>query len=249
MLSFIVPAYNEANNIEATINSIKAIAADSKLATFEIIVIDDGSLDDTGSKIESLKTAVPELVSIRHPTNLGIGSAIRSGLKAARYPQFMVLPGDNDIHRDMVRLMLAFRDRADIIATVPLNKEIRSFARNALSMLYQLLHLLCFNAYLNYINGPGIWPTERARAVKLRGERFSIISELNMKLLRSGCSFAEVPGYMQMGSKARRTVTLRNLIEVIRAFVLLNYEVHVSGRDSFSKRPTRVLIDLAPDKS
>jgi glycosyltransferase involved in cell wall biosynthesis len=247
MLSFIVPAFNEGKNIEATVTSTRDIAAESGLIAYEIIVVDDGSLDDTAAKIELLKKAVPELISISHPTNLGLGSAIRSGLNAARYPQFMVLPGDNDIHPDMVRLMIAFRDRAEMITTVPLNKEIRSFGRNTMSMLYQLIHLLVFNAFLNYINGPGIWPTQKARAVGLRGRRFSIISELNMKLLRTGCTFAEVPGYMQMGAMGRRTVTVRNMIEVVRAFLGLAYEIHVSSRERFSKRPQRVLIDFSPE--
>jgi hypothetical protein len=43
-------------------------------------------------------------------------------------------------------------------------------------------------------------------------------------------------------------VTLRNLVEVIRSFFILAYEINVSSRQQFSKRPSRILIDLAPDK-
>ena len=69
---------------------------------------------------------------------------------------------------------------------------------------------------------------------------------MNVKLLRTGCSFAEVPGYMQAGPKMRRTVTLRNFVEVARSFIVLIYEVYVSSRQQFSRRPRRVLIDLVP---
>ncbi len=246
MLTFIVPAYNEVDNIEATILTIYSVADESDMRNYEIMIVDDGSTDGTDTRITGLQARFPRISSVRHPINLGIGSAIRSGLARARYSQFMVVPGDNDVHPDLLRMLLAFRDHADLILTVPLNKEMRSAGRNAISMLYQLIHFVAFKIFVNYINGPGIWPTEKARAVRLRSRRFSIISEMNVKLLRTGCSFAEVPGYMQAGPKKRRTVTLRNFVEVARSFIVLTYEVYVSSRQQFSRRPRRVLIDLVP---
>jgi glycosyltransferase involved in cell wall biosynthesis len=246
MLTFIVPAYNELDNIDATILTIHSVADESDMRNYEIMIVDDGSTDGTDTRITGLQARFPQVSSVRHPTNLGIGSAIRSGLARARHPQFMVVPGDNDVHPDLLRLLLAFRGQADLILAVPLNKEMRSAGRNAISMLYQLIHFVAFEIFVNYINGPGIWPTEKARAVGLRSRRFSIISEMNVKLLRTGCSFAEVPGYMQAGPKMRRTVTLRNFVEVARSFIVLIYEVYVSSRQQFSRRPRRVLIDLVP---
>jgi glycosyltransferase involved in cell wall biosynthesis len=245
MLSFIVSAYNEVDNIEATVSTIQSAASDAGLQTYEIIIVDDGSTDGTDARVKLLQTRFPQVLSLRHRTNMGVGAAIRSGLAAARYPKFMGVPGDNDVHPSLVRLLLAFREQADLILTAPLNKEVRSVGRNTLSMLYQLIHFITFKIFVNYINGPGIWPTERARAIGLRSRRFSIVSEMNVKLLRSGCTFAEVPGYMQAGPKARRTVTLRNFVEVVRSFVVLTYEVHVGSRRLFSRQPRRVQIEFS----
>jgi hypothetical protein len=64
-------------------------------------------------------------------------------------------------------------------------------------------------------------------------------------LLRSGCSYAEVPGYFQSGPKVRRTVTLQNLFEVSCLFVSLVYKIHFVRRQEFCFRPTRVQIDFA----
>src|SRR5262249_31377080 len=114
-----------------------------------------------------------------------------------------------------------------------------------ISMLYQMIQMATFDVYLGYINGPGIWPTEKARAVKLQAERFSIISEMNVKLLRSGCSYAELPGYFQAGPKARRTVTFANLREVAGLYLRLVYHVHIRDGDEFGRRPTRFQIDFA----
>jgi glycosyltransferase involved in cell wall biosynthesis len=245
MISFIVPAYNEENNIEATIDTIRSAATENDIRDYEIIVIDDGSDDGTGAMVTQLRQKIPELSGIRHDTNLGLGLAIRSGIAAARCPKFMVIPGDNDVQRGLVDLMLTFRDRADLVLTVPLNREIRTLSRMTLSLIYQLLHMMAFRVFVNYINGPGIWPTAKARTIDLRANRFSIISEMNVKLLRSGCSYLEVPGYFQAAPKARRTATFRNLMEVMTSFIALLYEVHIRHRDQYLSRPRRILVNFA----
>ena len=155
MLTFIVPAYNELDNIDATILTIHSVADESDMRNYEIMIVDDGSTYGTDTRITGLQRGFPQVSSVRHPTNLGIGSAIRSGLGGARHPQFMVVPGDNDVHPDLLRLLLAFRGQADLILAVPLNKEMRSAGRNAISMLYQLIHFVAFEIFVNYINGAG----------------------------------------------------------------------------------------------
>jgi glycosyltransferase involved in cell wall biosynthesis len=245
MISFIVPAYNEAENIESTIATVRSAVLTEGLRDYEIIIVDDGSTDGTGAVVDALKQRLPELSCIHHSSNLGLGSAIRSAVAVARCPKFMIIPGDNDVHRAFLSLMLAFRDSADLILTVPLNREVRALPRIAVSLLYQLIYMVTFGLFVNYLNGPGIWPTEKAREVGLRANRFSIISEMNVKLLRSGCSFAEVPGYMQRPAGHQRTVTLRNFVEVVRTFMMLIYDVQIGARSRFSRRPTRVLIDFS----
>jgi glycosyltransferase involved in cell wall biosynthesis len=245
MISFIVPALNEQENIPPTVETIVAAAEEGGLDRYEIILIDDGSTDGTHQAMTATGKGRPFVTVLRNETNLGIGTSIRRGISAARYPQFMIVPGDNDMGKAFMVLLLAFRDEADMILTVPLNKELRPLSRNIVSMLYQMIQMVTFDVYLGYINGPGIWPTEKARAVELEAERFSIISEMNVKLLRSGCSYTELPGYFQAGPKARRTVTLGNLREVASLYLRLVYRVHFSHRKEFSRRPTRVQIDFA----
>jgi glycosyltransferase involved in cell wall biosynthesis len=245
MISFIVPAFNEEQNITAAVGTIRAAADNSALGGYEIILIDDGSNDGTYAAMAAMAKTNPSITVLRNEQNLGIGTSIRRGIAAARNPRFMIVPGDNDMGNAFIMLLLAFRDQADLILTVPLNKEQRTLSRNIISMFYQMIQMATFGVYVGYINGPGIWPTEKARAVGLESERFSIISEMNVKLLRSGCSYAELPGYFQSGPKTRSTVTFANLREVIRLYLSLVYKVYVSHRKDFNRWPTRVQIDFA----
>ncbi len=244
MISCIVTAFNEEDNIGPTLETIQAVVAKMALSEYEVIVVDDGSTDATYARVADLMTKTPNLRCVRHPINRGLGSAVRSGIEQAKYPRFMVIPGDNDVHRDFALSMLSFRDKADLILAAPVNKEVRTISRNVVSMLYQMLFMVSFGLFVNYINGPGIWPTEKAKQVGLRARRFAIISEMNVKLLRSGCSFLEVPGYFQAGPKSRSTVTLRNLSEVMVSYLALLYEIYIRSPKKFASRPRRVPVRL-----
>jgi glycosyltransferase involved in cell wall biosynthesis len=244
MISFIVSALNEEQNIRATVQTVVSAAEICGVVGYEIILIDDGSTDGTFSTMKDIGEENQLITLIHNEQNRGLGSAIRQGISVARHSRFMVVPGDNDMHQSLIEMLLTFRDRAEIILTIPLNRESRSLLRNIVSMIYQMVQMTAFGIYVNYINGPGIWPTEKARAAGLVARRFSIISELNVALLRTGCTYAEVPGYFQSRLKTRRTVTLKNFFEVVRLVMSLFYRVHIGDRKRFSAHPRRVHIDF-----
>jgi glycosyltransferase involved in cell wall biosynthesis len=79
-LVIIIPAFNEARTTTSTIKRLRGAGALNRDVTTTIIVIDDGSSDGTG---ERAREAGADRV-IRHPTNLGLGAAVRTGLMAAR---------------------------------------------------------------------------------------------------------------------------------------------------------------------
>jgi dolichol-phosphate mannosyltransferase len=244
MITFIVPAFNEEDNIGATVATIREAAADAKLDSLEIVIVNDGSTDGTPAAVAALAASHPDIRPVHNPRNLGLGASIRAGISLASAPSFMVVPGDNDVSKGTIVMMLKFRDEAEVILMSPLNKEQRNLFRNILSTVYQAAYMIFFRIYVVYINAPGIWPTAPARAAGLRARRFSIISELNVKLLRMGCSFGEIPGYLQGGPKARGTVTWRALLEVIGSFLRLIVSVHITDRRRFRSLPQRKQIDF-----
>ncbi len=88
-VSFIVPVYNEVENIEKLHKEILAVA--QKLGVpFEIIMVDDGSSDGTYKVLKSLSP----VTIIRMRTNFGQTSALDAGIKAGQYPYFITMDGD-----------------------------------------------------------------------------------------------------------------------------------------------------------
>ncbi len=81
MIFVVLPAYNEQEAIISLIQQIRSIAQKRLIEPVRIIVVDDGSNDDTAARVRALQTE--DILLIQHPHNLGLGSAIRTGLLAA----------------------------------------------------------------------------------------------------------------------------------------------------------------------
>jgi glycosyltransferase involved in cell wall biosynthesis len=89
MISVIIPALNERNAIVETINRVNAVLAGAQLTPFEIVVVDDGSSDDTGQLAEQAGARV-----LRHPHNIGYGRSLKDGILAATYDTIVISDAD-----------------------------------------------------------------------------------------------------------------------------------------------------------
>lgn len=78
-LSAIVPVHNGAGSLERCLESIGASSVAGN-ATLELVVVDDASTDATPRLIECFRQRLPEIVAVRHKTNLGVGEARNTGL-------------------------------------------------------------------------------------------------------------------------------------------------------------------------
>ena len=86
-ISIVVPVFNESENLRGVLEEIHALG----LEDYEVIVVDDGSSDDSAATAQSLGARV-----VRHPYNIGNGAAVKSGLRAARGQRIVLLDGDVD---------------------------------------------------------------------------------------------------------------------------------------------------------
>ena len=105
-LSLFFPCHNEAENLEALVADALA-ALPALAATYEVILVDDGSRDDTAGVAERLVQRHGGAVRlVRHDVNRGYGGALRSGFAAARYQYLAYTDGDRQFRvADLARLV------------------------------------------------------------------------------------------------------------------------------------------------
>ena len=107
----VIPAYREADNIEAAIDN--AVAAVSSITTdYEIIVVDDGSPDNTAQYAQLKAESNSNIRVVSNADNQGFGYSFARGVKMSTKDYVTVFPGDNDMSAQSLKELIASRGGA-----------------------------------------------------------------------------------------------------------------------------------------
>jgi len=185
-LSIIIPAYNEAGSVGAV---LAAIAAQT-LAPHEVIVVDDGSTDDTAAVAAAHGARV-----LRHPYNIGNGAAVKTGLRAARGEVVLLMDGDGQHPPAAIPALLApLADYHMVVAARVPSSE---------AGWHRLAANRCFSWFASYVAQQrvddltsgfrALRRRDALRFIDLLPNTFSYPSTLTLALLRSGLPVKHVP--------------------------------------------------------
>jgi hypothetical protein len=117
-ISFVIPAFNERENIPTLVAGCRA-ALEPYAGDHEIVLIDDGSTDGTGELIDRLAADDPLISPIHHPPgrNIGCHPSELEGLRLARGDVMMFLPADLQILPDVLPAFIEASRAADVVAS------------------------------------------------------------------------------------------------------------------------------------
>jgi glycosyltransferase involved in cell wall biosynthesis len=188
-VSIIIPAYNEG----VVIGQIVALVHDSLQSrgeAYEIIVIDDGSDDDTAAIAEEAGALV-----VKHPYNIGNGAAVKTGIRKACGEIVVMLDGDGQHDpRDIPRLIQEL-GLYDMVVGARTSESETSFHRDIANRIYNwLATYICGRKIEDLTSGFRVIKADIARSfVYLLPNTFSYPSTLTLAIVRSGYSLAYVP--------------------------------------------------------
>lgn len=190
-ISFLIPAYND----EATIARVIAEAGEvgRRVAkTFEIIVINDGSRDETRTVLVTLGKKVGELHVITHPVNQGYGRTIKELYYAGKFEWLFTIPGDYQVGpRELEKLTPQTRN-ADIILGWRVKRNDPS-DRIFVSWVYNTLLRLLYGVTLHDINSVRLMRRSILKDMKLRSSSAFVDAELVIRAKRLGYTVIEIP--------------------------------------------------------
>lgn len=242
MLSIVVLALNEEKLLRATLDTIHQSQKEAGGIAIEIIIVNDGSIDRTPEVIRQLESEYSWVRSIHHDSNLGIGKSFLDAVEVARFPYVTVFCGDNDTTVFTMTSLFRSAGKADLVLSYVMNTEERSFLRNLISRIFGFIYTITFNIHVQYVHGGPIYRVEDLRKLALKSDRYSLFVEINVKLLRSGVTYLEVPAVMNPeAKKTSSALRMKNLVEVLKSYLRLILEVYVFERERYSKRSKRIL--------
>jgi phenylacetate-CoA ligase len=143
-VSVVAPCYNEAKNLPELVERLEKVF-DRKEIAGEIVLVDDGSVDGTGSLIRSLSAEHPRVVGVFHERNRGIAAAWQSGVGRARGEYVCLIDADlQNLPEDVWRLYREIRlSHADVVqgyrSSVGRLKDSRYLLSKGLNGLLNLL--------------------------------------------------------------------------------------------------------------
>ncbi len=198
MLSVIIPAYNEEDNISRISSELVPVL--KRLGRYEIIIVDDGSTDSTTDRAEEMQKKHNEVVIARHGANKGLGAAIITGINAARGDTTIMLDSDFTFHpKDIPRLLDAYKKYgADCVIGSPYaaggRLEDVPFFRAALSKGVNMLYSLVIGRRVKSFSTIfRVYKTEHLKKMRLHSRGFSICAEILFRLMQKNRKIIEVP--------------------------------------------------------
>lgn len=215
-VSFVVPALNEGEAVRGSVREIIK-AAEGRLDDYEIILVNDGSTDNTGEVIDRLAADHAFAHVVHNERNLGFGGAYKRGVAAANLNYVMMVPGDDAHPAPGLAPILDQVGEADIVVPYVLNPESRSWFRRLLSRSFVLLLNTLFGRRLRYYNGLVVHRRDLLNEITITTDGFSYQAEALIKLLRRGATYVEV-GVLISERKGGRSSALkpRNVAAVLR---------------------------------
>jgi glycosyltransferase involved in cell wall biosynthesis len=149
-ISVFFPCYNEQDNITRV--SEQAVAVLEKLkADFEVIIVNDGSGDNTGKIIDELAGKNDRIKAVHHVTNLGYGAALQSGFKAATKELVFYTDGDGQFDINEMPPLLGLMEQCDIVSCYRLNRQ-DNFVRKINAWCWTKLVCLLFGLKMRDID-------------------------------------------------------------------------------------------------
>jgi glycosyltransferase involved in cell wall biosynthesis len=191
-LSIVLPAYNEAGNLPGLIGEISAHLRNKDI-DYEIIIVNDGSRDNSKDVIQSLKTASSHVVGVEHETNKGYGAAVRSGFNAATKEWVFFTDSDRQFNFSEIEKLLEIKDSADIIAGYRYNRQ-DPFIRKLNAGIFNLAIDVLFWLWVRDIDCAfKLIRREVIQKANLESNGALINSELLVRAKRMGYKIKQVP--------------------------------------------------------
>lgn len=189
-LSIIIFCYNEGGTITAVVENALHVC-DALTSSYEVIVVDDGSTDNTAQSLKAAFQTNEKVKLLTHPVNQGIGMALRTGYKAAACEFVCAVPGDGQFELKELLQLTPFDNT--VFYSFYRTKTDYNFYRAFLSWLNRLFNQHILGIFLRDVNWIKVYRREQLLLVKPELKSSLIESEICAKLYRCGIRPIEIP--------------------------------------------------------
>ncbi len=166
-LSLFLPAYNEAANITKTVTDADKVLKDVA-NEYEILVVDDGSKDDTAKIVKGLMVKNKHIRLIQHKPNKGYGGAFKTGLYGSQHEFVSFIDSDGQFDYSEIKKLSPHLSKYDLVIGYRIKRQ-DSFLRSLNAFIWKLWIYFLF----------GLWVKDIDCAFKIIKKQ--VIDEIDLK--------------------------------------------------------------------
>ena len=227
LVTVVLPAFNESAILEKNLTTVcRYLDSLQGEYRWEVIVVNDGSKDETGKIAESIARREPNVVVVHHPTNFGLGQALRTGFNHSHGDYVVVLDMDLSYAPDHISLLLEKirKTYAEVVVASPyteggrvsavpwLRKTLSVWGNKFLSAASQC-DISTLTGMVRVYDGPFI------RTVSLRAQGMEINPEILYKSMLLRARIEEVPGHLDWTAQNSQGPVRKSSMRVFRHVV------------------------------
>jgi len=224
-LSIIIPAYNEERTIQKLIQLVKRSPTEKIGVSKEIIVVDDGSKDNTLKKLKKIKG----IKVVAHKKNQGKGAAIRTGIKKASGDIILIQDADLEYDpKDYMKLIEPIiKGKAEVVyGSRRLDMSNKKYSGLSFYLGGVFLTILANILYGTRITDEPtcykVFKSEILKGIPLKCTRFEFCPEVTAKVAKKNINIFEVPiHYYPRSVKEGKKIKLKDGIDAI--WTLIKY--------------------------
>jgi len=229
-ISAVLPAFNEEENTETAANRMVDALRALPLADWEVIIVDDGSVDNTGAIADRLAADSPRIRVFHHQPNLGYAEALKTGFGSSKHKLLFFTDSDNQFDvREISRLIPLIED-ADIVCGFRIYR-FDPLTRLVLSWVFNLVVRIMFRIKVRDIDCAfKLFRREVFDRVEIKSKKFFVNAEVLAKAKYYGFKMCEVGVRHYPRPAGRSTVRPSHVPSTLAELARIWIEIHSKPR-------------------